>query len=339
MTENSFCTKTEFKCNTCNKTFATNGGIWKHNKKYHNDIKINKVKKQHFCKKCKIELMSRTTKWRHEKTCNITNPSDELAKKVEQMEQTIKSLQSTINSKTSNLITEPSTDSEEIPNDNHFVFNNLKIYPNQQTGYIDITPISTIPDKLFADWVRQDTTLKLISDISIQTKIPVSQLICTENNHIQLHPDIAVELVKWLSPVNGIKFIQWVSQLGTPSMCITKSEQIKSIPANTIPDNVVYIITSPVHRKLRTYIIGKAQNMKARLSNYNKSMEHEIVYYVSCHTGKIAQLVESMVLTRLHKFREVVNRDRFILPENVSLNLFTDVFDQAVGFFCPLFEL
>jgi hypothetical protein len=255
------------------------------------------------------------------------------------MEQTIKSLQSTINSKPSKIITETAFDSKEIQNDNHFVFNNLKIYTNQKSGYIDITPISTIPDKLFGDWVIQDTTLKLISDISFQTKIPVSQLICTENNQIQLYPDIAVELVKWLSPVNGIKFTQWVvSQLRTPVISLTKSEQIKSIPANTIPDNVVYIITSPVHRKLRTYIIGKAQNMKARLSNYNKSMEHEIVYYVSCHTSKIAQLVESMVLTRLHKYREVVNRDRFVLPENVPLKLFTDVFDQAIEFFYPLFE-
>jgi len=109
------------------------------------------------------------------------------------------------------------------------------------------------------------------------------------------------------SPVNSVK------QLYPP------------IPVNTIPDNVVYIITSPVHRKLQTYIIGasiskeiatalrcKAQTMKSRLSNYNKSMEHEVVYYVKCHTGKIAQLVESMVLTRLHKYREVVNRDRIV---------------------------
>lgn len=65
MTENNSCAKTEFKCNDCNKTFANNSGIWKHNKKYHNDIKINTIKKQYFCKKCKTEFTSRTTKWRH----------------------------------------------------------------------------------------------------------------------------------------------------------------------------------------------------------------------------------------------------------------------------------
>ena len=262
----------EYCCLKCNKNYSSNSGLWKHNIYHHNETisRINVDDKT--CKYCKTKFNSVTTRWRHEKSCNkmtpneknknkikteSKSPSDELAKKVEQMEHTIKSLQSTINSKPSKLITEPALDSEEIPNDNHFVFNNLKIYPNQQTGYIDITPISAIPDKLFDDWIRQDTTIKLISDISLQTKIPVELLICTENNQIQLHPDIAVELVKWLSPVNGIKFTQWVvSQLGTPAITITESEQIKSIPANTIPDNVVYIITSPVHRKLRTYIIG-----------------------------------------------------------------------------------
>lgn len=348
MTENFSGLKTEFKCNDCNKTFANNSGLWKHNKKYHNDIKINTIKKQYFCKKCKTEFTSRTTKWRHEKSCNVTNPAD-LAKKVEQMEQKIKSLQDTINTKPSKLLIETESDEEEnlITNPDYFVFNNLKLYQNKQTGYIDITPIATIPDKLFNTWITQESTLDSIVKISQQTGIQVSQLIIEENSQTQLHPGLAIEFIKWLSPVNGIKFAKWVGQekaptnlaitVNTPNQA-TLPNQFKPIPPNIIPDNVVYIITSPVHRKLRTYIIGKAQNIKSRLSNYNKSMEHEVVYYVQCHTSQIAHLVESMVLTRLHKYREVVNRDRFVLPTDTSLTLFTDVFDEAVGFFSPLFE-
>jgi hypothetical protein len=101
----------------------------------------------------------------------------------------------------------------------------------------------------------------------------------------------------------------------------------------------VYIITSSLHQTLRTYIIGRAQNMKNRLSTYNKSIEHEVVYYVCCHTVQITKIVESTVLILLEKYREVVNRDRFILPENQSLNLFTNVLDKAVGIFQPLFEV
>lgn len=156
-----------------------------------------------------------------------------------------------------------------------------------------------------------------------------------------LHPKLAIEFIQWLSPVYGIKFLQWITNLPNPTNklnIISSQEQIISTPKNIYPDNIVYIISSPIHRKLRTYIIGKAQNMKSRLSNYNKSIEHEVVYYVQCHTSRITLLVEGMVLERLHKFREVVNRDRFILPENESIKLFTDVLDQAVSFFKPLFE-
>ncbi len=361
MTEKNSCTKIEFKCNDCSKAFETNGGLWKHNKKYHNDIKINTIKKQYFCKKCKTEFTSRTTKWRHEKSCNVTNTAD-LVKKVAQMEHEIKSLQDTINTKPSKLLIETESDEEEnlITNPDYFVFNNLKLYANKQTGYIDITPIATIPDKLFNTWITQESTLNTITGISQQTGIQVSQLIIEEKTQTQLHPDLSIEFIKWLSPVNGIKFAQWVGRekapanltitVNTPNQT-TLPSQFKPIAPNTIPDNVVYIITSPVHRKLRTYILGasiskeiatalryKAQNIKSRLSNYNKSMEHEVVYYVQCHTSQIAQLVESMVLTRLHKYREVVNRDRFVLPTDTPLTLFTDVLDEAVGFFSSLFE-
>lgn len=155
MTENNFCTKTKFKCNTCNKTFATNCGIWKHSKKYHNDNKINKINKiknQYFCKNCKIELTSRTTRWRHEKLCTKNKPENELKQKVEQMEQTIKLLQSTINYKPE-IITD--SDSDEninailIENTHFFQFNNIKLVPRVSDNYIDISQINIYSRKTF----------------------------------------------------------------------------------------------------------------------------------------------------------------------------------------------
>jgi hypothetical protein len=349
MNVNSNCI---FECNLCNLKYKDASGLWRHNKKHHTSVKENNNDindKKHLCSTCGKQLANRISRWRHEKKCPKKIPSADLAKKVEQMEQEIKSLQDTINTKPSKLLIETESDEEEnlITNPDYFVFNNLKLYANKQTGYIDITPIATIPDKLFNTWITQEPTLNTITGISQQTGIPVSQLIFEENSQTQLHPDLAIEFIKWLSPVNGIKFSQWVGRekaptnlaitVNTPNHAILPS-QFKPIPTNTIPDNVVYIITSPVHRKLRTYILGKAQNIKSRLSNYNKSMEHEVVYYVQCHTSQIAQLVESMVLTRLHKYREVVNRDRFVLPEFAKLTLFTDVLDEAIGFFSSLFE-
>ncbi len=346
MTENIPPTKLVWVCRICDKKYANSSGLWKHNNTHHNN-KETKKRDLLYCLHCNVKFNSNTTRWRHEKICTNTKPEitphpADLVKKVEQMEQEIKSLQNTINTKPSKLLIETDSESEDetITDPDYFVFNNLKLYPNTETGYIDITPISTIPDKLFNNWITQESTLNTITGISQQTGIPVSQLIFDENSQTQLHPDLAIEFIKWLSPVNGIKFTQWVVREKPQAININKLNQteFKSIPPNTIPDNVVYIITSPVHRKLRTYIIGKAQNIKSRLSTYNKSMEHDVVYYVQCHTGKIAHLVESMVLTRLHKYREVVNRDRFVLPPDTPLTLFTDVLDEAIGFFSSLFE-
>ena len=43
--------------------------------------------------------------------------------------------------------------------------------------------------------------------------------------------------------------------------------------------NVIYILTTPSHKKEGKYILGKATNLTNRLSTYNKTDEHEVVYY------------------------------------------------------------
>lgn len=46
--------------------------------------------------------------------------------------------------------------------------------------------------------------------------------------------------------------------------------------------NVIYILTTANMKKERRYILGKAENLTSRLSVYNKSDEHEVVYYEKC---------------------------------------------------------
>ena len=47
----------------------------------------------------------------------------------------------------------------------------------------------------------------------------------------------------------------------------------------------------------------------------------------------MTHVVESMVLLMLHKYREYLNRDRFILPKDKSIDFFTNTIDKAVNFF------
>ena len=44
-------------------------------------------------------------------------------------------------------------------------------------------------------------------------------------------------------------------------------------------------------------------------------------------------MIENMVLKKLDKYREQANRDRFILPIDNYIKLFTDIIDEAINFF------
>lgn len=81
------------------------------------------------------------------------------------------------------------------------------------------------------------------------------------------------------------------------------------------------------------YIVGKAQNLKNRLSSYNKTCKHEVVYYKKCKDEATMNISESMVLNKLNNYREKANRDRFILPKDKDINFFINIVDSCVNFF------
>jgi hypothetical protein len=43
-------------------------------------------------------------------------------------------------------------------------------------------------------------------------------------------------------------------------------------------------------------------------------------------------IAESVVLSKLDKYREKANRDRFILPVENDLTLFTDIIENCINF-------
>lgn len=91
--------------------------------------------------------------------------------------------------------------------------------------------------------------------------------------------------------------------------------------------NVVYLITNEYLESKRIYIIGKAKDLKVRLSTYNKSIEHKVIYYKSFKSEKHMEKAETTILEVLDEFREQANRDRFILPVGQPIDFFTKKFD------------
>ena len=102
--------------------------------------------------------------------------------------------------------------------------------------------------------------------------------------------------------------------------------------------NAVYLITNEYLERDRTFIIGKAISLANRLSQYNKNAEHKVVYVKECKNAKQMALIEENILYKLDKYRERANRDRFILPENRNISVFTDVINQIWNFFDDVAE-
>ena len=94
--------------------------------------------------------------------------------------------------------------------------------------------------------------------------------------------------------------------------------------------NVIYILTTPSLKKDRRYILGKAGNLTDRLSTYNKTDEHEVMYYQGCVDLDNMALVENFVFHKLKEYREQANRERFVLPEGVSIEMFIEVVKRSV---------
>jgi len=99
-----------------------------------------------------------------------------------------------------------------------------------------------------------------------------------------------------------------------------------------VDQNVIYILTTPSHKIERKYILGKATNLTSRLSTYNKTDEHEVVYYQSCPDEDSMSLVEQVVFQKLKDYKERANRERFILPENAPIELFINTIKKAIEF-------
>jgi hypothetical protein len=91
--------------------------------------------------------------------------------------------------------------------------------------------------------------------------------------------------------------------------------------------NVIYILTTPSHKKEGKYILG---NLTNRLSTYNKTDEHEVIYYQECPDEESMSIVEQVVFHKLREYREQANRERFILPDGQMIELFIDVIKKSI---------
>ena len=239
--------------------------------------------------------------------------------------------------------------------------NGYIIESRDEDGYIDVTNLCKAGKKKINDWNRLDKTKAFLKELSSSAGIPAVELI-TQNTggngvrHTWVHPQVAINIAQWISPQFDVKVSAWVLEVmmtGKIDITNTKSyrelkednknkqlkiqlmtkKYVKKQPRIQYEEkNVIYILTTANMKKERRYILGKATNLTSRLSVYNKSDEHEVVYYQECPDEEKMSLIEYLVFYKLDQYREQANRERFLLPEENTIDLFSDTIRECIKF-------
>ena len=103
--------------------------------------------------------------------------------------------------------------------------------------------------------------------------------------------------------------------------------------------NVVYLMTSEESEKVGEYNVGKALDLSKRKETYNHNKLHDfkVIYYISCKNSKFMDILESIILMKLEKYRCKAGRDVFLLPTKetsfVDITVFTNIFDECLKFY------
>jgi hypothetical protein len=264
-----------------------------------------------------------------------------------------------INTINNNLIKydEFNEDSDDIET-NNLIINDNVIMSREADKFINGTQLCKAGNKKFNDWYRLENTKQLISVLESEAGIPASQLVDIKKGNstkfeqgVWLHPDLAIQLAQWINPNFALHVSGWIRTLfskGKVNFKLIKKQEekinkstkkikelenmvLKKQKREIYPEsNVIYMLTTNDHKKRNTYIIGKATNLTDRLSTYNKTCDHEVVYYKSCESEENMDLIEKLILNKLDRFREVSNRDRFVLPKGEDIKLFTDIINKYI---------
>jgi hypothetical protein len=229
-----------------------------------------------------------------------------------------------------------------------------------EDGYVNVTNLCKAGKKQFKHWNCLQKTKAFLEALSASVGITTAKLVkiggTAGDKHTWVHPQVAVNIAQWISPEFDVRISAWIYEMmmtGTVNITSTKTylelqaenagnekrvkylerKYLKRQPRVIYPEqNVIYILTTPSLKNDRRYILGKAINLTNRLSTYNKTDEHEVVYYLSCPDETKMSLAEPMIFSKLEEYREQANRERFVLPEDAQISLFIDTVKECIEF-------
>jgi hypothetical protein len=232
---------------------------------------------------------------------------------------------------------------------------NYQLEYRDKDGYINITNLCKAGGKKFNHWNSNDKTKRFLQVLSLEAGIPVTSLIKIGSGHkigntniseTWAHPQVAINIAQWISPEFDVLVSKWVYEImltgkvdirdnkTTQELDIMNKEnkllknRIKLLESKVLQKqprevyeenkNVVYVVTTDVKEANGHYKIGKAQDLQKRMSVYNTTDKHEVIYSTSCKTKKNMDILETVVHNRLEDKRVEPNKEWFLSEDDAE---------------------
>lgn len=354
-----------FECKNCK--FLTKSGFnyQRHcnTQKHLNMIKSKSINPL-FCVLCNKEYKYQSGFSIHKKKCRPVNPqinntipivennSNEIEYlKLENKMLTLKNQINTIDDMYNHTIRNDTN--KMIIIENKLYINNIEIMTRNIDKYISVTQICNIYNKTFNDWYKLDKVRDIINYIVDVNQIIIIKLVDNSElpNNQWVHPDLVSQFCQWISPKISLYINKFIRTLlsNTNEMLISSIKQkeeelsikdqrilllenmvIKRQERQRYPDNVIYLLTTNDIKEKGVYIIGKAKSLTNRLSTYNKTSEHEVIYYKQCNSFQDMNVIEKIIIEKLIHYKERSNRDRLILSDDIQIQIVKDTIKQTI---------
>ena len=102
------------------------------------------------------------------------------------------------------------------------------------------------------------------------------------------------------------------------SKVLQKQSPSRQEPRETFSNgkNVIYIVTTEYKEAQGHYKIGKTQDLQKRLSTYNTSDKHEVIYYTQCSDKETMNILEKIIFKKLNTKRLEPNKEWFLSEDD-----------------------
>ena len=218
---------------------------------------------------------------------------------------------------------------------------NYNLEYREKDDYINITNIYNFSRKEYNNWFNNKKTNLFLEKLKTIYETEIIKNEDKENlKQIWVHPLVAIDMSQYISLEIYFLVNKWIfenisnkiykntlhsinsdineeNKILKNRIKLLENKVLQKQPREIFDENknVVYVVTTESKKSQGHYKIGKAQDLQKRLSTYNTTDKHEVIYNTSCKTKRKMDLLEQIVHDRLDSKRIEQNREWFISEE------------------------